>query len=138
MTVEEAKQEIEKLIEQINFYNEQYYQESQSLISDFEFDQLLEKLIELETQFPQYRYHDSPAQRVGGTITKNFPTVYHQYPMLSLGNTYSEAELGEFDKRVKKALGEESYSYFCELKFDGVALSITYENGRMVLPMPSH
>lgn len=129
MKPEEAKEEIGELIEKINYYNEQYYQESVSQISDFEFDQLLERLINLETSFPQYRYSDSPSQRVGGTITKSFPTVYHKFPMLSLGNTYSTAELTEFDKRVKKALGDEPYEYVCELKFDGVALSITYEDG---------
>ena len=83
----------------------------------------------METAFPELLAPDSPSQRVGGTITKQFPTVYHKYPMLSLGNTYSKEELAEFDKRIKKALGDEQYEYICELKFDGVALILTYEDG---------
>lgn len=132
MSGEEAKAQIESLTERINYYNEQYYQNAVSEISDFEFDQLLEKLVELETSFPEFRNPDSPTQRVGGTITKTFQTVYHKFPMLSLGNTYSQEELQEFDKRISKALGDESYEYVCELKFDGVALSMTYENGILV------
>ncbi len=80
MSREEAKAEIEVLSKKINYYNEQYYQNAVSEISDFEFDQLLEKLIELETAFPEFRYPHSPSQRVGGTITKHFETVYHKYP----------------------------------------------------------
>ena len=132
MTPEEAKREIERLSEKISHYNYQYYQKDTSEISDFEFDQLLEKLIQLESEFPQFKYDDSPTQRVGGTITKNFETVEHRYPMLSLGNTYSTEDLQEFDKRVEKGLGTSDYEYFCELKFDGVALSLTYENGKLV------
>ena len=85
----------------------------------------------LEKQFPQFRDSHSPTQRVGGTITKEFPTVYHKYPMLSLGNTYSPAELEEFDKRVSRGLDGEAYEYFCELKFDGVSISLLYENSRL-------
>ncbi len=129
---QKVQAEILELTEKINRYNFQYYQEDRSEVSDFEFDQLLERLIELETSFPELRQPDSPTQRVGGTITKQFPTVYHKYPMLSLGNTYSREELLDFDKRIKRALGDEPYEYFCELKFDGVALSLTYENGLLV------
>jgi DNA ligase (NAD+) len=132
MTTEEAKKRIEELTEKINYYNYLYYQESTSEISDFEFDQLLEALIQLENEFPQFRYPDSPSQRVGGTITKAFETVVHEYPMLSLGNTYSREELLEFDKRVSKGLKDQPYEYFCELKFDGVAISLLYENGYLV------
>ncbi len=127
-----AQAAIRELTEKINYLNQQYYQEDVSEVSDFEFDQLLEQLTELETAFPDLREPDSPTQRVGGTITKQFPTVYHKYPMLSLGNTYSKEELIDFDNRIKKALGEEPYEYICELKFDGVALSLTYENGYLV------
>ncbi|MEQ9437618.1 MAG: NAD-dependent DNA ligase LigA [Cyclobacteriaceae bacterium] len=133
MTAEEAKKNIEQLSQKISYYNHQYYQESVSKISDYDFDQLLAQLIQLEEQFPEFRYPDSPSQRVGGTITKAFDTVYHAYPMLSLSNTYSEADLQEFDQRVAKALPEQSYDYFCEQKFDGVAISLRYENGLMVL-----
>ena len=133
MTAEEAKKAIEQLSEKITYYNHKYYQESISEISDYEFDQLLEKLIKLEEQFPEYRYPDSPSQRVGGTITKEFETVYHTYPMLSLSNTYSEEDLTEFDQRVAKALPDQEYEYLCELKFDGVAISLRYENGLLNL-----
>lgn len=130
MTPEQAKKEIEELTKQINYHNDLYYQKNKTEITDLEFDQLLERLIALEKQFPQFRDPHSPSQRVGGTITKEFPTVYHRYPMLSLGNTYSPAELEEFDKRVGRGLGGEKYEYFCELKFDGVSISLLYENGK--------
>jgi len=125
----EAQIEITRLSELINHHNNLYYQQSKTEISDQEFDQLLEQLIKLENEFPQFKLPDSPTQRVGGTITKNFETVKHKYPMLSLGNTYSKEELVEWDERVKKGLEGEDYEYFCELKFDGVALSLSYNNG---------
>ena len=102
MTAEQAKKEIESLTKKINHHNDLYYQKNRTEISDREFDKLLEQLIALEEQFPQFKSSDSPTQRVGGTITKNFPTVYHKYPMLSLGNTNSQEELEEFDARVAK------------------------------------
>ena len=120
---------MQELVQKITHYNEQYYQNHTSPVSDYDFDKLLEELNLLETQHPEARLPDSPTQRVGGTITKSFPTVIHRYPMLSLGNTYSEADLLEFDNRIKKLLGEEPFEYVCELKFDGVALSLIYENG---------
>jgi len=128
MTPEEAKKEIDELSRLINYHNDLYYQQSRTEISDYEFDQLMNRLIALENEFPEFRSEYSPSQRVGGTITKSFETVYHAYPMLSLGNTYSREELLDFDRRVAKGL-EEPYEYFCELKFDGVAISLTYENG---------
>lgn len=120
---------ISDLTRQINFYNDRYYQDSVSEISDEAFDGMLSELTLLEKENPALKLPDSPTQRVGGTITKNFPTVYHRYPMQSLDNTYSEEELRSFDERVKKGLGEEEYEYICELKFDGISLSFTYENG---------
>lgn len=132
MTEEEAKLRIDALKEKINYYNEQYYQHHNSVVSDYEFDRLLAELISLEEAYPAFKTPDSPTQRVGGTITKNFDTVYHRYPMLSLGNTYSEEELIDFDKRISKSLAGEEFEYFCELKFDGVALSLTYEDGMLV------
>lgn len=129
MDTREAQKEIERLSSLIEHHNELYYQQSRTEISDLEFDKLLAQLIQLEKEFPEFRKPDSPTQRVGGTITKNFDTVVHKYPMLSLGNTYSKEELIEWDERVRKGLGHNDYSYFCELKFDGVALSLTYENG---------
>lgn len=132
MTPEQAKARIEELTRQINYHNHLYYQEDRTEISDFEFDKLLEELIRLEKEFPQFLEPDSPSQRVGGTITKEFETALHEYRMLSLGNTYSEEELNAFDERVAKGLGHRNYEYFCELKFDGVAISLVYENGKLV------
>lgn len=126
------EERINELIQQIDHYNFQYYQESISEISDFEFDQLLKELSRLETEYPEFKRSDSPTQRVGGTITKSFNAVYHRYPMLSLDNTYNEQELRDFDERVRKGLDGEAYEYICELKFDGISLSFTYENGVLV------
>lgn len=131
MTREEAKKAINDLIDRIDYYNRRYYQDSVSEISDFEFDQLLKSLEVLESKFPEFKYPYSPTQRVGGTITKTFDTVIHKNAMLSLANTYSEEELLDFDKRVSKGLDEQAYEYFCELKFDGVAISLWYENGEL-------
>ena len=126
------EQRIIELTDLINWYNDQYYQNSISEVDDFTFDQLLQELTDLEKQYPHYVRPDSPTARVGGTISKDFATVYHRFPMLSLGNTYSEADLVEFDSRVRRGLRDEPYEYICELKFDGVALSMTYENGVLV------
>ena len=100
MNKKQAQIAILELIEKINYYNDTYYQHDTSEISDFEFDQLLEKLSRLESKFPEFKYDYSPTQRVGGTVTKSFETVYHKFPMLSLGNTYSEDEIQEFDNRI--------------------------------------
>lgn len=124
-----SSERISELTRQINFYNDRYYQDNVSEISDEAFDGLLRELTLLEQEYPALKLPDSPTQRVGGTITKNFPTVYHRYPMQSLDNTYSEEELRSFDERVRKGLGEEEYEYICELKFDGISLSFTYQNG---------
>jgi DNA ligase (NAD+) len=128
MTPEQAQSEIAVLSKKINYYNEKYYQAHISEISDYEFDMLLNKLIDLEKQFPQFAQPDSPTLRVGGGITKEFVTVTHKRPMLSLSNTYNEQDLRDFDERIKKALGDEPYEYICELKFDGVAMSLHYDN----------
>jgi DNA ligase (NAD+) len=132
MTADQAKKQIQELTDKVNHHNYLYYQENRSEISDYDFDQLLQKLINLEKEFPQFIQPDSPTQRVGGTITKEFISVQHRYPMLSLGNTYSEEELLEFDKRISKGLDGDAYEYFCELKFDGVSMSLTYEKGLLV------
>jgi len=131
MNIEQAEERINYLTSQINYHNHLYYQEDVSEISDAEFDHLLEELIQLETQFPELLDDASPSQRVGGTITKEFATAVHQTRMLSLGNTYSEEELMAFDERVQKGLYTTDYSYFCELKFDGVAISLVFENGKL-------
>jgi len=123
---------MQELVIRINQFNEAYYQNNESLISDQAFDELMHELQQLELQNPLFTLPDSPTQRVGGAITKAFKSVIHQFPMLSLGNTYNETDLRDFDDRIKKALGNEPYEYICELKFDGVALSFWYENGRLV------
>ena len=114
--------------EEINRHNYYYYMLDDPKISDYDFDQLLQRLIELERQYPEYVRPDSPTQRVGGTVTKQFESVAHLYPMLSLGNTYSEADLLEFDTRVRGLLNG-PVEYVCELKYDGVAISLIYEHG---------
>lgn len=128
---ESVKNRIEELSKQIEEHNYKYYVMAQPTISDFEFDKLLEELIKLEKEHPEYLSPESPSQRVGGQITKEFKTVKHKYPMLSLGNTYSEADLIDFDDRIKKALNT-GYEYVCELKYDGVAIGLTYKDGVLV------
>lgn len=123
---------IAELTEKLNYYNQRYYMDSVSEISDQEFDMLLKELESLENQYPDLKLPESPTHRVGGTITKNFASVEHRFPMLSLANTYNEQELIDFDERVRKGLNGETYEYICELKFDGISLSMTYENGVFV------
>ena len=132
MNASEASKRIADLTEKINYHTDLYYQKNKSEITDPEFDHLLHELIKLEEQFPQFKAPDSPTQRVGGTISKEFKTVTHTYPMLSLGNTYSEEELRDFDGRVARGLPGESYEYFCELKFDGVSISLNYQDGLLI------
>jgi len=121
------QERINFLVEKLNHYNTQYYQNDSSEISDFEFDKLLEELKKLEDENPQFKLPNSPTLRVGGDITSDFQTVVHRYPMLSLSNTYNETELLEFDERIRKTV--DNPVYVCELKFDGVAISLRYENG---------
>ncbi|KUG07687.1 NAD-dependent DNA ligase LigA [Solirubrum puertoriconensis] len=126
-----VQEKIRALTERLHYLNYQYYQNDVSEVPDQEFDRMLHELQGLEKQYPEYAQPNSPTQRVGGTITKQFPTQEHRYPMLSLSNTYSEADLREFDERVQRGLEGASYQYVCELKFDGVAMSLTYENGQL-------
>ena len=128
MNFEEAKIRIAALSTALHNHNYAYYTLSNPVISDFEFDQLLNELLALEKQYPDLITDNSPSQRVGGSITKNFQTVTHRYPMMSLGNTYNEQDLIDFDQRVKKQI-EDDFEYVCELKFDGLAIGLTYENG---------
>ncbi|WP_133273031.1 NAD-dependent DNA ligase LigA [Hymenobacter radiodurans] len=123
--------QIKDLTERLHHLNYQYYQKDISEVPDQEFDQMLAELQRLEQQHPEFALPNSPTQRVGGTITKQFPTALHRYPMLSLGNTYSEADLREFDERVRRGLGGDDFTYVCELKFDGVAMSLTYTDGQL-------
>ena len=130
MNADSAKIEIEKLSKELNQHNQSYYVEDKSLISDFDFDQLLKKLQELEEKFPQWANDYSPTKRVGGDITKKFETVIHKYPMLSLSNTYSKEEIEDWVSRVKKMV-EDDIEYVCELKYDGVAIGIQYIDGKL-------
>jgi len=128
MTSKEARQQIQELTEKINQHNYNYYVLDAPTISDYEFDILLYELQDLEKQYPELVLPFSPSQRVGGEISKSFKQVTHKYPMLSLGNTYSEEEIRDFDNRIRKILGE-TIEYVCELKFDGVSISLIYHNG---------
>lgn len=123
---------IDRLRKEINKHNYMYYVQSEPVIGDHEFDALLAELIALERAFPEFLTSDSPTQRVGGEVTKEFQTVKHRFPMLSLGNTYSESDLSEFHERIEKLLPGEPIEYVCELKFDGVAIGLQYESGQLV------
>jgi DNA ligase (NAD+) len=124
------KEKIEQLRAELNEHNYKYYVLNEPAITDYEFDMKLEELIRLEKEYPEFQDDNSPSKRVGGDITKSFPTVKHKYPMLSLSNSYSIEEVREFDERAKKTL-EANPEYVCELKYDGVAIGITYKNGKL-------
>ncbi|MGA9365011.1 MAG: NAD-dependent DNA ligase LigA [Bacteroidota bacterium] len=123
---------IEKLRKEIHEHDYRYHVLAEPSISDAEYDTLMRELIELESVHPEFLTPDSPSQRVGGQPTKEFPTVAHQIPMLSLSNVYSEEEILDFDKRVRTLLGTQPYQYVCELKFDGLAISLKYEDGILI------
>ena len=122
---------IQDLRDELNQHNHNYYVLDTPTISDFEFDQKLKQLQELENQHPEFYDDNSPTQRVGGTITKNFNTVVHDYRMYSLENSYSKEDLIDWENRIQKVLGNVTLQYTCELKYDGASISITYENGKL-------
>jgi len=128
MSTNDIAKRIETLIKELNEHNYKYYVLAQPSISDFDFDQKLSELAALEKEYPALLDPDSPTQKVGGDITKQFRTVRHKWPMLSLSNTYNEGELHDFDARIRKVLGDD-FEYVCELKFDGLSISLTYEHG---------
>lgn len=130
MQSEEAAKKIKTLTEELRQHNYAYYVEDNPVISDYEFDMKLKELQQLEKEFPQFADVNSPTKRVGGEVTKKFETVKHKYPMLSLSNSYSREELVDFDERVQKLAGKK-VEYTCELKYDGVAIGISYKNGRL-------
>lgn len=130
MEKDQARNRIQELSKQLHEHNHRYYVLAKPIISDYDFDLLLNELIELEKQFPDLITSDSPTQRVGGDVTKNFTQVVHRYPMLSLSNTYSEEELRDFDTRVRKVIADD-FKYVCELKYDGVSISLTYIDGKL-------
>lgn len=139
MSKENIKHKIESLREEIERHNHNYYVLDNPTISDYEFDMMLEELIKLEKEHPEFDSPLSPSKRVGGQITKVFPAVKHRYPMLSLSNSYSIEEMRDFDERVKKGLDLQhsgdlfgaEVEYVCELKFDGLSIGIAYENGKL-------
>jgi DNA ligase (NAD+) len=126
-----ARIRIFKLREDLNQHNYKYYVLNQPVISDFEFDVLMRELMDLEKLFPEFEDLNSPSQRVGSDINREFEQVKHKYPMMSLGNTYSREELEEFDTRVRKVITA-PFEYVCELKYDGVAISLSYRDGALV------
>ena len=125
-----VRRRIEELRRQLEFHNHKYYVENAPEISDFDFDRMMRELQELEAAHPEFADPDSPTARVGSDISAEFATVRHRYPMLSLSNTYSLDELHEFLERIERECGPAEY--VCELKFDGTAISLTYENGRLL------
>jgi len=128
MDVTTAEKRIAELQKLLNQYNYEYHVLDQPSVPDSEYDRLLKELIKLEEQYPQFKTPDSPTERVGGTVLDMFQKVQHKTPMLSLGNAFDEADLLDFDRKVRQAVGE-NYSYVCELKIDGLAVSLVYENG---------
>mgnify|MGYP001549205273 FL=1 len=123
---------IKNLRDELNQHNYNYYVLDNPTISDFEFDQKLKQLQDLEAQHPEFFDENSPTQRVGGMVTKNFETVKHEYRMYSLDNSYSIEDLQDWETRIQKVLGDVPLEYTCELKYDGASISISYEKGRLV------
>ncbi|WP_165042620.1 NAD-dependent DNA ligase LigA [Dysgonomonas sp. ZJ709] len=128
--MDSIKQKIDTLREELNKHNYNYYVLSTPTISDFDFDKKLKELSDLETQYPEFFDANSPTQRVGSDINKTFKQVAHKYPMLSLGNTYTEEEVTDFYNRVKKGLNDD-FEIVCELKYDGTSISLTYVDGQL-------
>lgn len=124
------QQRILELRAKLNYHNHKYYVENSPEISDFEFDAMMRELQELEQRYPQFADPNSPTVRVGSDLTREFESVRHRFPMQSLSNTYSLGELDEFFQRVNRDAG--ATNYVCELKFDGTAISLTYQNGRLL------
>jgi len=131
MNKAKAKERITDLQELIDQHNYRYYVLAKPEISDFEYDLLINELITLENEFPEFKDDSSPSQRVGSDLNREFIQVAHRYPMLSLSNTYTEEEIRDFDKRIRKVIGDE-FEYTAELKYDGVAIGLHYEQGKLV------
>ena len=127
--INDARLRVEELTKLIDKYNYEYYMNDTSLVSDYEFDALLRELIDLEKQYPELKKVTSPTLRVGGEVNKTFRQVEHRFPMLSLGNTYSIEEIEEFESRTRKLIGDQPFDYTCELKYDGLAIGLTYKEG---------
>ncbi|MBE5103549.1 NAD-dependent DNA ligase LigA [Priestia aryabhattai] len=132
MEFETAKSRVQELRDVLNQYGYEYYVLDQPSVPDAEYDKLMNELIEIEESFPELKTADSPTQRIGGQVLDAFEKVQHQTSMLSLGNAFNEEDLRDFDRRVRQAVGDE-FSYVCELKIDGLAVSLRYEDGYLVL-----
>lgn len=132
MTENQIEEEIYKLIADIEYHNDLYHNKGAPTISDYEFDQLMNRLIDLEAKYPNLINSNSPTHRVGSSISKNFRQVDHIYPMLSLSNTYSDDDVKSFYSRICRLLNLESIEILCELKFDGVAISLIYNKGNLL------
>ncbi|MFP7494429.1 NAD-dependent DNA ligase LigA [Terribacillus saccharophilus] len=132
MNREEANLELTDLRKKLNQYNYDYHVLDNPQVSDYEYDQILKRLLDIEAEFPDLVTSDSPSQRVGGKPLEGFTKVEHRVPMLSLGNAFNEDDLRSFDKRVRNGLDTDDFSYICELKIDGLAVSLRYENGEFV------
>jgi DNA ligase (NAD+) len=130
MDIRFARERVSQLRKELDEHNHRYYVLAQPVISDSDYDRMMNELIELERKFPEFFDPSSPSQRVGSDISREFNQVEHRYPMLSLGNTYSREEIAEFDNRIRKTVTG-SFEYVCELKYDGVAISMTYINGSL-------
>lgn len=129
---EPVRKHMEELATELDRLNHEYYMNDRSLVSDEEFDRMMRELQDLERQYPELASPLSPTKRVGGEVNKSFRQVAHRLPMLSLGNTYSIEEIEEFEARTRKLLDGEQFSYTCELKYDGVAIGLTYRHGQLV------
>ena len=129
MSIQET---IQTLRDELNQHNYNYYVLDNATISDYDFDIKLKELQDLENKHPEFFDEDSPTQRVGGTVTKNFKTIAHQYRMYSLDNSYSKEDLIDWENRIQRVLGNVNLQYTCELKYDGASISISYENGKLV------
>ena len=129
---EPVRQQMDKLAKELDRLNYEYYMNDRSLVSDEEFDRMMRELQDLERQYPELASPLSPTKRVGGEVNKNFRQVQHRFPMLSLGNTYSIEEIEDFEARTRKLLDGTPFTYTCELKYDGVAIGLTYRHGQLV------
>ena len=128
--MQDVKKRVEKLHDLLNQYSYEYYVQDNPSVPDSEYDKLLRELIEIEEKYPEFKSTDSPTVRVGGEAQSSFEKVNHDTPMLSLGNAFNEEDLRKFDQRIRDSIGQ--VEYMCELKIDGLAVSLKYENGRFV------
>lgn len=126
------RKRIRELVDLINYHDYKYYVEDNPEISDYEYDMLYRELVELEKQYPEYVFPDSPTQRVGGKVKEGFKEVVHRVPLLSLSNVFNEGELYDFDRRLKELIGTSNFDYVVEYKIDGLSVALEYENGLFI------